>query len=242
MKILIVEDEKLVAISLQRLLLSMGYVVEDIAGSYEEAVEILESKEIHLAFFDIDLKGKQTGIDLANYVRKNIGIPYIYLTAVNETTTLNDALETAPHAFLFKPFRRLMIYTAVNMAIRSYREEVLPGTVEKRNKPIVINEVLFVKEKESYVKIALNDIRFITSDDNYVELHTEKRKFVIRETLKSLMEQLPANTFFRIHKSYIINLNAVQEISQFYAVIGDVRVPISDRYRHALLSRLHLYS
>ncbi|MFP5475539.1 MAG: LytR/AlgR family response regulator transcription factor, partial [Gammaproteobacteria bacterium] len=106
----------------------------------------------------------------------------------------------------------------------------------------VIKDALFIKEKHLFIKILLADILYIRSDDNYLELHTTQKKYIIRETLKNILGQLPPNSFFRVHKSFIINLNAITAINYVHVMIDKIEIPITADNRAELLSKIRTFS
>ncbi len=244
MEILIVEDEAVIAKHLQYTLKAFGLNAAFTAVDYNEAVEILDNNIIHLALLDITLSGYKTGIDVAEYIRSKFDIPFIFLTSHEELAIVNAALNTSPNAFLNKPFKKINVYTAVSLAINNYRERIAnQKTVQKDNEnSTVIQDALFIKEKNVFTKIALTDIIYIRSADNYLELHTADKKFMIRETLKNMIEQLPENQFFKTHKSYIINLQKISSINYMHVLIGDNEIPITSENRNTLLGRLTTFS
>lgn len=244
MNILIVEDDFIIARHLQFLLNGFGYEANDIASDYATAVEMLNSRIFHLAILDINLNGYQTGIDLADHIRENLGIPFLFLSSHDDIAVVNAALQSAPHAFLQKPFQKITVYTAVKLALENYRLAALAGESKSKEKEdtTVIKDALFIKEKQMFTKIQLADILYIRSDDNYLELHTKNKKYTIRETLKNMLQQLPANVFFRVHKSFIINLNAITAIDYVHVMINEIEIPITNDNRNDLLSRVKTFS
>lgn len=247
MNILIVEDEKVVASNLQYMLNGFGYNADFMAADYSEAIQILQSHEIHLAFLDIHLEGFRTGIDVAEYIRKNNNIPFIFLTQSDDMVTVNAALKTLPHAYLPKPFLKSTIYSSVELALKKFRQMSMTepadtASDDANEDATVIKEALFIKEKDLFTKILLTDILYIRSDNNYLELHTTQRKYLIRETLKNIMNQFPKDSFFRTHKSFIINLKAITAINHLYVLIGQIEIPIAPDNRSELLSRLKTFS
>lgn len=246
MNILIVEDEEVVAKNLQYMLNGFGYVADYMASNYSDAIEILKEQEIHLAFLDINLIGHKTGIDVAEYIRENTNIPFIFLTGKDDMVTVNAALKTLPHAYLSKPFHKATIYSAVELALKKFRELSVTASQETNGEgnedATVIKEALFIKEKDLFSLILLTDILYIRSDNNYLELHTTHKKYIIRETLKNIMSQFPKDSFFRTHKSFIINLNAITAINHLYVLIGQIEIPIAPDNRSELLSRLKTFS
>lgn len=119
-KILIVEDEFVVANALRLILEQAGYNVIGIAASFEEADEILYKQKPDLVLLDIQLRGKLSGIDFAKKLRaKNIA--FIYLSANSNQKILEEAKKTEPYGFLVKPFREKDLLIALDIA--AYRHK-----------------------------------------------------------------------------------------------------------------------
>src|ERR1700687_2116616 len=104
-RILVVEDEGVVAADLESILHHLGYEVVGIAPSGEEAVEIGEKEKPNLVLMDIRLKGEMDGIDAAEQIIARFDIPVTYLTAYADETTLNRAKTTMPYGYILKPFQ-----------------------------------------------------------------------------------------------------------------------------------------
>ncbi len=103
-RILIVEDDMIIAANLSLQLSNLGYEVTGVETKGEEAVHhALESKP-DIILMDITLKGNYSGIDSAHAIRKHMDIPLIYLTANVDDSTFEKAKETHPYAFIAKPF------------------------------------------------------------------------------------------------------------------------------------------
>jgi DNA-binding NtrC family response regulator len=119
-KVLIVEDQFVEANHLRLMLKNAGYQVQSIARSVTEAKRELDQQKPDIVLLDIQLVGKETGIDLARYLRKeNIG--FVYLSANSNEEILNEAKETHPLGFLVKPFREKDLL--VTLEIARYRQE-----------------------------------------------------------------------------------------------------------------------
>src|SRR5688572_29248666 len=103
-KIVIVEDEFIIADDLALILGNAGYEVCGIGESYEEALAIIETHQPDIVLLDIQLKGKLTGIDLARKLRE-FNIPFVYLSANSNQGILEEAKTTQPYGFMVKPFR-----------------------------------------------------------------------------------------------------------------------------------------
>ena len=119
-KILIVEDEFIVAHDLQMILQRAGYQVVGIADSVKNAQAILEKHQVDLVLLDIYLKGRLTGIDLAYDLMKS-QIPFIYVSANSNEKVLEAAKSTCPYGFIVKPYRERDILLSIDIA--RYRKE-----------------------------------------------------------------------------------------------------------------------
>lgn len=105
-KILIVEDEAILALDIKRLLLKLGHDVIGIAKDYNSAINLVYSNTPSLIFMDINLKNSEKdGIDTAKEIQKYKNIPIIYLTAFCDEVTLNRAIATNPVSYLLKPYK-----------------------------------------------------------------------------------------------------------------------------------------
>ena len=114
-KILIVEDQSIEALNLERMLVKAGYHVCGIAKSVERALQIVAACKPDLVLLDISLKGPLTGIDLAYQLREK-NIAFVYLSANSNQSTLDAAKATCPGGFLVKPVREKDVLVMVEIA------------------------------------------------------------------------------------------------------------------------------
>ena len=115
-KILVVEDESLVAKDIQNMLRGLGYDVLDVLSTGEEAIAALGRSDPDLILMDIVLKGEIDGIVAAERIWEKYGIPVIYLTAYADETTLARAKVTEPFGYILKPFDERELQTTIEMA------------------------------------------------------------------------------------------------------------------------------
>jgi len=116
-KIIIVEDEAIVAADLKNTLELLGYEVPAITSSGENAVIEVARFQPDIVLIDIMLKGKMDGITAAGKIRERFGVPVIFLTAYSDNKTLERAKKTEPYGYIIKPFTRAEIKSAVEMAL-----------------------------------------------------------------------------------------------------------------------------
>jgi PAS domain S-box-containing protein len=121
-RILVVEDEAIVAKNIERGLKKLGYAVPALASSGEEAIEKATSTRPDLILMDIKLRGEMTGIEAAIAIRRRLDIPVVYLTAYADDATLSEAKTTEPVGYLVKPFEMRELHSTIEMAL--YRQEM----------------------------------------------------------------------------------------------------------------------
>ena len=122
-KMLIVEDESVVAMDIQRGLTTLGYPRPELAASGTEALEKASELRPDLVLMDIRLHGDMDGIDAAEQIRANLGIPVVYLTAYADDKTVERATKTQPYGYILKPFRERELGTAIEVALYNHQME-----------------------------------------------------------------------------------------------------------------------
>src|SRR4029453_6704516 len=122
-RMLIVEDERIVAMDLQGRLNSMGYEVVGHAVSGEEAIQKAEALRPDMILMDIMLDGELDGIQAAEIIRSRFTIPVIYLTAYADSATLERAKITEPFGYILKPFEERELHGHIEIALYKARME-----------------------------------------------------------------------------------------------------------------------
>ncbi|MBP2030443.1 CheY-like chemotaxis protein [Methanohalophilus levihalophilus] len=122
-KILVVEDEKIVALGIKRMLKNMGYIVPSIASSGEEAIKKAEITFPDLILMDIMLKGDIDGITAAQTISDRMKIPVVYLTAYSDDKIIQRAKETCPYGYITKPFEESDLRATIELALDTHKNE-----------------------------------------------------------------------------------------------------------------------
>ena len=131
-KVMIVEDEVIVATQLQKRLETMGYTVPAIASSGREALRKITAVGPDVILMDIVLKGKMTGIAVAERIRAQFRIPVIFLTSYGDVETVSQAKQTTPFGYLLKPFDSDTLRANIEIAL--YRQTQEPAK-RRRSRP-----------------------------------------------------------------------------------------------------------
>ncbi|KAA0993703.1 response regulator [Dyadobacter aurulentus] len=122
-RILIVEDEGIQAISLEETLEQAGYEVAGIADSGEEVLRFVQESQVDLIIMDIHIKGDLDGIETAHKVKEVRSLmPIIYLTAYMDQETVRRAGETSPAGYITKPYRQLHLLNCIEEAVKDSEE------------------------------------------------------------------------------------------------------------------------
>lgn len=125
-KVLIVEDETIVALEIKKVLEKLDFIVTDMATGYDSALESVKRTKPDIILMDIDLRDDKDGIDVAKQIQKTNNIPIIYTTAYSDEKTLNRAIETNPVTYLIKPFKREELKSNILLGIYKSKNEVVP--------------------------------------------------------------------------------------------------------------------
>lgn len=122
-RILLVEDETIVARDIENMLVRLGYDVSQVLTTGEGAVEVAEKLRPALVLMDVMLQGKMNGIEAAHRVYKDLSIPVVYITAYADEKTLQRAKLTEPFGYIVKPFNEKELQTSIEIALYKYKME-----------------------------------------------------------------------------------------------------------------------
>jgi CheY-like chemotaxis protein len=122
-KIMIVEDEWIIANDIKNALIDLGYMVTSIAATGEDAISKAIAEKPDLVLMDIMLKGEMNGIEAAHVIRGEHGIPIIYLTAYDNQYLVEQAKQTDNYGYLLKPFKDKELHIAIDLALHKDRKE-----------------------------------------------------------------------------------------------------------------------
>jgi DNA-binding LytR/AlgR family response regulator len=237
-KILIVEDDMLIAANISLQLTKLGYEVCGIVPRGEEAVAHVRMNPPDLILMDINLKGAVNGIAAAKTIRQIKSIPIVYLTANNDEATFARARETHPSAFISKPFSTINLQRTIALVVDQLKGEI---RTDPREQPVqVLDDRIFVRHNGRMVKLLLEDILYIEAERNYCNIVTSNGHYLVVCTLKTIEQELPDAHFLRVHRSYMVNISKLDVLADRHLEIKRKVIPVSKSYRELLLGRLHL--
>jgi len=203
-RIVIVDDEVLIAEFLKDELVALGYQGIVLAHNRKQALAIVDEFKPHLVLLDIRMKNEREGIEIAEEINKNFKIPFIYITAHSDKEIVQHALSTKPAGYITKPFKQIDVYAAVHL---------VETNLDKINERFLI-----FKDGYAEVKILVDDILYAQSDDNYIHIYTNTKKHTVRNTLE---------WFHRTHRSYIVNISRITKSTSRSVFINEIEIPVS---------------
>jgi DNA-binding LytR/AlgR family response regulator len=243
-KILIVEDESIVALDLSMRLQKEGYEVIGIAPGSEEAVALFTEQKPDLVLMDINIKGSKDGIETARELKKIQEVPLIFLTAFSQTEYVNRAKAVNPSAYLVKPFNNDSLHTSIQIAIHNFAilnkpAEIKPSEAVKEESSkeslVLFNNYFFVKHNYKFIKFAIDDLLYAESDNNYITLVTATKKVALRISLQYVAEKIKHPALVRVHRSFIVNIKNIDSFNDEEITIGKHQVPIGRNYKDDFL-------
>lgn len=225
--VLIVEDEPLIADDIAAILEKNGYTVVDIVDEAPDAIASIKKYNPDIALLDVNIEGDADGIDLAG----KLNIPFVFLTSYYDQQTLDRAKKTNPSGYIVKPFNESDLIANVEIACsRTHKNTTETKSPEK----------LFLRNGQEIVSVMSSDIVYVEAFDNYANVFTEKDKFIISHTLKSVEEKLLPFGFMRIHRSFLINFAHVDSLSEGYVFLKGHKVQIGKSYRKDFIDGLSM--
>lgn len=200
----------------------------NLIGQFErptDALQCLMETHIDVIFLDIEMP-EMSGLDL---IRTLDAPPKIILTSGNDKYAA-EAFDLGVIDYLVKPVALPRFYKAIQRLQRS-RHRTIASAAES---------TVFVKVEGRLIKLDLNTIQWIQAKGDYVLIRTDKKEFLAHATLKSILSKLPNPPFVRVHRSYIIHLDHIDDIEESTLVVGQAVIPIGASYKKHFLARLHL--
>jgi DNA-binding LytR/AlgR family response regulator len=225
---IIVDDEPLSRRVIQKYLKDLPHLNLLASCSHAfEAMEVIQKEPVDLIFLDINMP-RLSGINFA----KSLSNPplIIFTTAYPEFAVEGFELEAVD--YLLKPFSQERFLKAVNKASKLLESNPLSKISNDPN-------FLIIKADKKLFKLNFEDILYLQAYGDYVKVFTNKKTLLTKERLSNIEANLPPNLFQKIHRSYIISLDAISFLEGNQVKINETFLPISNTYRTELLDKLH---
>ena len=247
LRTLIVDDERLARLKLRRFLEEQPDVeIVGECGSGAEAVERIRAEQPDLLFLDIQMPGLD-GFAVLREVGSERRGRVVFVTAHDEHAV--RAFEVEALDYLLKPFDRARFQQTLDRVRRERRQtldEKIAALLERIEKPGTEEHLdrILVRSGGRMTFLKLRDVDWIEADDNDLRLHAGRATHRVRDTLRRLAPRLDPRLFLRIHRSAIVNIEAIAEIRSLFHGDYDIllrdgtALPVGRTYRDRLLQRM----
>lgn len=225
-KALVIDDEPLARNVIKSYLEDLPEIdVEKYCSDGLEAIRIMQEKEIDLVFLDINMP-KISGIELLKTIKNP---PLVIMTTAYPEYAL-EGYELDVVDYLMKPFSLQRFLKAIRKA---------QDQLKLREKQTVSDrDSFFFRSNKKTMQLKYKDILFIEGLGDYLKIFAENEYHITNLTMKKIESELPEQTFFRIHKSFIINSARISSIEGNLVEIGKHRLVIGAAYRQAFFEKI----
>jgi Response regulator of the LytR/AlgR family len=226
----IVDDEPLALSLLESYVRKTSFL--KLTGKYSNALSAMKNiagEKVDILFLDIQMP-EVNGMEFARTISSHIRI--IFTTAFSEYAV--EGYKVSAIDYLLKPFSFSDFLTAAKKALAWFEMTELKAVADAVNEDIGI----FVKSEYKLIHILYDNILYIEGLKDYVKIYTESEAKPILSlmSLKSLDEELPADRFMRVHRSYIIQRNKISSINKNRIVIAKKQIPVGETYRKQFMA------
>ena len=231
MNCLIVDDEPLARQGMKSLIEEVSNI--EILGQFSNApaaMEFIKSNDVDLIFLDIQMP-KVTGLEFAEQLPKKTLV--IFTTAYSKYAAKSYELDAID--YLLKPIDKDRLKKAITKA-ETYKkllsDDQAINTLESST-----GDFLFIKSDRRFYKVNFHDIRFIEGLKDYVVIYTATQKLITAMNLKTIHSKITANSFIRVSKSYVINMDFIDSFDSYTIYMGESEIPIGEVYKKDFFQR-----
>ena len=191
-----------------------GYLLVAEAADGQTALELTEKLKPDVVFLDVEMP-EMTGVECARAIQDmDPGIIVIFATA--HEGYMSDAFEVYAFDYLLKPFKVERVIQTLERARERLLARAGRSLAAPAVKPVSVNGRMMLRHRDGVTFINLKDILLVQREDRTTVLYTlDGERYVSNDTLGEMEARLPADVFFRCHKSYIINLNHIKDITPY---------------------------
>ena len=200
-------------------------------GSCVDAVEasnVLRRTDADIILLDIEMPA-MSGIELARTIHE----PTKVILVSGKTDYAVDAFDVDVTDYLLKPVSYARFLRAVRRAVHAFEAEA-------KAPAMAATASVFVRSEGKLVKIALSSVHWLEAQGDYVLINMTDRRLMTHATMKALADKLPSSEFVRVHRSYIVRLDSIDDVEDSSLVIGRTVIPIGASYRQAFMEQLEM--
>ncbi len=229
---LVVDDEPLALDILEDYISKVPFLsLVKTTTSAIEGLSLVQSDAIDLVFLDVQMP-ELTGIQFLKIINGKCDV--ILTTAYSQYAL--DGYELDVVDYLLKPIAFDRFYKAAQKVLQNHSNgnTAPPEQAQTSNS----HDFIFVKTEHKIQKIYLDDILYIEGLKDYISIFTKTERIITLQNMKKMEESLPAKSFIRVHKSYIVAIGKIESIERSRIQIGEKTIPIGDTYREYFFKQI----
>ncbi|MDR0750910.1 MAG: LytTR family DNA-binding domain-containing protein [Tannerellaceae bacterium] len=228
LKCLVVDDESFAIEGIVNYIDKLDFLeLSATCASALEATGILMEKEIDLMFLDINMP-ELTGIEFM----ESLDNPPLTIFTTAYSGYALDGFRLNVADYLLKPVGFQRFFQAAQKALELFTSRNNPAAGE------IAGSEMYIRQDDSFIKIMWENILYVEAMQNYLKLHFKDKSYVIHQTMASLENILPKDAFFRIHKSYLINISHIEMVSSGKVYAGGTELPLSKHRKDDLFNNV----
>ncbi len=226
MKCIIVDDDELSRLALKKCIERTKDL--ELVGEFSSAIEAsnnIADNTCDLIFLDVEMP-KMSGID---FIRQIKNIPQVIIVS-GKKKYATDAFDYNVTDYILKPVEYDRFLVAID------RAKSIDENLKIDQKQV---DFLFIKVDSKLINLPLTEILYIEAYSDYVLIHTSDKRHIVLATMKAVESKLPEASFIRIHRSYIVRIDKINEIEGTTLYVGDKALPISRSYKENFFNRIN---
>lgn len=227
LRCLVVDDEPIAREGMVDLINNTDFLtVAGTSASAMEAISFIRTNPVDLLFLDVNMP-YLSGLDLLETIERP---PLTILTTAYSEYAL-EGFRLQVVDYLLKPITFKRFYQATLKAQQLFQARETTQNEGRENQ----SPFLYVKQNDGFQKIAWNDILYVESMENYVKIFSKNKQLIAHQTMVSLEGMLPKEAFFRIHKSFLVNIYHIDSINGGRIFVCNHELPLSRHRKEELL-------
>ncbi len=231
LKFLILEGNTSTATSLEEQIEAIGCHPVKTVDTAMAALQYIEEEVVDAVIANVIINGKPEGIQLAAHLKTKL-LPIFLIAASDDPEIYRQARQVQPMGYFVQPFSKYTLQNTIDTNLKRKRYSEVG----------FIQDAFFVKQNNLLRKIAIDEVLWIKTEGNYSLIHTTTKKYILKLSLKKVLEQLPSDYFVQIQRAYIIALSKIADIdmSTSEVIINKERLPLGRNYKEGLFNRLKI--
>lgn len=227
LKVLVVEDEILIAENISDTLKSFGIELIKLSHDKASAIETFNHFCPNIVLLDIRMEGETTGLEIGDFLQSK-NTPFMYITSHSDMAMMQKIIKTKPFAYLSKPIKKTDLLANLLLFTENLKNQT--------------SNTLTIKDNNTSFLLNLSEIKYVKSEGNYITIFCDNDKYVFRKNIESFYNELNQNDFYKPHRSYIVNLSKVKSYTKKEILVDDVEIPISRLLVNDFITRIKVNS